>query len=160
MNLRAEPSTTQTSMCTCTHTPYTCIDAVRLLRGWKYITRMATGMGWEGGLTSLPNAIHCNLTVGSLYKLVVLPLAYRGSLRKCYKYTSLVYHLLKHEGCICINTVQFQYITKKSFYTDLILSTRRVYFTHQTETEKIKSAAMWICLPILMMCVQNLEPMH
>lgn len=42
-------------------------------------------MGSKGGLTSLPNAIHCNLTVGSLYKLVVLPLADRGSLQKCYK---------------------------------------------------------------------------
>ena len=73
-------------------------------------------MGSKGGLTSLPSAILCNLTVGSLYKLVVLPLADQGSLHECYKYTSLVSLLLKHEGCICINTVQFQYITKKCFY--------------------------------------------
>jgi len=66
--------------CTHTHTPHTHTYRNRemqlqLLKGWKYITKMAAGMRSKGGLTSLPSAIHSNLTVGSLYKLVVLPLA-------------------------------------------------------------------------------------
>lgn len=65
-----------------------------------YITKMAEDMGRERGLTCLPSAIHCNLTIGSLYKLVVLPPAHRGSLCKCYKYTSLVFLLFTYKGCI------------------------------------------------------------
>jgi len=40
-----------------------------------------------------------------------------------------------------------------------------VHFIHQTERgekekEKKKSAAMWICLPIVTKCVHSLEPLH
>jgi hypothetical protein len=81
-----------------THT-HRCYQIDEGLEIW-YITKIAAGMGRERGVTCLSSAIYCNLTVGSLYKLVVLPSAYRSSLCKCYKYTSLVYLLFKYEGCI------------------------------------------------------------
>lgn len=61
---------------------------------------MAAGMGREEEMTCLPIAKQHNLTVGSLYKLVVLPPEYRSSLYKFYKYTSLVYLHFKHEVCV------------------------------------------------------------